>query len=42
MVDGFDGRKSLELINAIYESAETGKMVSLFFKPKYCRLGVVD
>ena len=39
VVDGLTGRKSLELINAIYESIETGKEVSLRFKPKYCRLG---
>jgi predicted dehydrogenase len=39
LVDGLTGRKSLELINAIYESIETGKEVSLRFKPKYCRLG---
>lgn len=40
LVDGLEGRRSLELINAIYESVETGKEVSLRFKPKYCRLGV--
>lgn len=39
MVDGLQGRRSLELINAIYESVETGREVSLRFKPKYCRLG---
>jgi len=39
LVDGLTGRKSLELINAIYESIETGKEVSLRFMPKYCRLG---
>lgn len=39
LVDGLTGRKSLELINAIYESIETGKEVSLRFKPKHCRLG---
>ena len=38
-VDGLQGRKSLELINAIYESIETKKEVYLPFKPKYCRLG---
>lgn len=40
LVDGLEGRKSLELINAIYESVETGKEVHLRFRPKYCRLGV--
>jgi predicted dehydrogenase len=40
LVDGFEGRKSLELINAIYESAETGRIVSLRFRPQFCRLGM--
>lgn len=39
LVGGLEGRKSLELINAIYESVETGREVPLRFKPKYCRLG---
>ena len=39
LVDGLVGRKSLELINAIYESIETRAEVSLRFKPKFCRLG---
>lgn len=39
LVDGLEGRRSLELINAIYESVETGREVSLRFQPKYCRLG---
>ena len=39
LVDGLEGRKSLELINAIYESIETKKEVSLRFIPRYCRLG---
>ena len=39
LVDGFQGRKSIELISAIYESAETGKEVFLKFKSKHCRLG---
>ena len=34
LVDGLKGRKSLELINAIYESIETGKEVDLSFSPK--------
>ena len=42
LVDGFEGRKSLELINAIYESAETGETVKLRFEPKKCKLGVQD
>ena len=40
IVDGLEGRKSLELINAIYESAETGREVSLRFKPQKCKLGM--
>ncbi|RAJ93628.1 Gfo/Idh/MocA family protein [Aliidiomarina maris] len=40
LVDGLEGRKSLELINAIYESIETGKRVSLRFNPKHCKLGL--
>lgn len=39
LIEGLEGRKSLELINALYESAETGKEVFLKFKPKNCRLG---
>jgi predicted dehydrogenase len=39
LVDGFEGRKSLELINAIYESIETGKEVNLRFVPKHSKLG---
>ena len=42
LVDGLEGRKSLELINAIYESIETGKEVYLRFSPKKCRLGKVN
>lgn len=39
LVDGLQGRKSLELISALYESIETGKEVSLQFVPQLCRLG---
>ena len=39
LVDGLEGRKSIELISAIYESVETGKEVFLRFKPKQCKLG---
>lgn len=42
LVDGLEGRRSLELINAIYESVETGREVPLRFRPKYCRLGVTQ
>jgi predicted dehydrogenase len=40
LVDGLEGRRSLELIAAIYESVETGREVSLRFRPRYCRLGL--
>ena len=39
-VDGIEGRRSLELITAVYESMETGREVDLRFRPKKCRLGV--
>lgn len=39
LVDGLEGRKSLELISAIYESIETGNEVFLRFSPKRCKLG---
>lgn len=39
LVDGLEGRRSLELISALYESIETGKEVSLHFRPQRCRLG---
>ncbi|MGP1450216.1 MAG: Gfo/Idh/MocA family protein [Wolinella sp.] len=39
LVDGLEGRKSLELIMAIYESIETGMEIHLRFKPEKCRLG---
>ena len=40
LVDGIQGKKSLELIMAFYESIETGKEVFLRFQPKKCRLGI--
>lgn len=40
LVGGLEGRKSLELISAIYESIETGREISLRFSPKRCKLGV--
>ncbi|MHC2995809.1 MAG: Gfo/Idh/MocA family oxidoreductase [Candidatus Atribacteria bacterium] len=39
LVEGIEGRRSLELINAIYESIETEKEIFLHFKPKKCKLG---
>lgn len=40
LVDGLEGRRSIELISAIYESIETGREVFLRFRPKKCRLGI--
>lgn len=42
LVDGLVGRRSLELINAIYESIETRKEVCLRFRPKFCKLGCLS
>ena len=39
LVGGLMGRKSLELISAIYESVETGRPVRMKFRPVRCRLG---
>jgi len=39
LVDGIQGRRSLELISAIYESVETGRRVDLRFSPKVAKLG---
>lgn len=39
LVDGLEGRRSLELISAIYESVETGREVALRFVPARCKLG---
>ena len=40
LVDGLEGRKSLELISAIYESIESKREVPLRFRPSHCRLGI--
>jgi len=42
LVDGLAGRRSLELITALYESVETDSDVQLRFKPRKCRLGVAS
>jgi predicted dehydrogenase len=39
LVDGLQGRKSIELISAIFESAETGNEIFLKFQSQYSRLG---
>lgn len=39
LVDGIAGRRSLELIVAMYESMETGREVALRFRPERCQLG---
>jgi predicted dehydrogenase len=41
LVDGLQGRKSLELISALYESIETGQEVALRFEPRRSKLGVL-
>ncbi|MEX2375330.1 MAG: Gfo/Idh/MocA family oxidoreductase [Dehalococcoidia bacterium] len=40
LVDGLEGRRSLELVSAIYESIETEREVFLRFAPSRCRLGL--
>lgn len=39
LVDGLEGRRSLELISAIYESIERRQEVQLRFRSQRCRLG---
>lgn len=39
LVDGLEGRRSLELIIALYESIETGREVPLRFRSRHARLG---
>lgn len=39
LVDGLEGRRSLELITALYESIETGREVPLRFRSRHSRLG---
>jgi len=39
LVDGLEGRRSLELITALYESIETGRDVPLRFRSRHSRLG---
>jgi predicted dehydrogenase len=40
LVDGLEGRKSLELVSAIYESIETGRPIPLRFRADRARLGI--
>jgi UDP-N-acetyl-2-amino-2-deoxyglucuronate dehydrogenase len=42
LVDGSEGRKSVELLHAIYEAAETGKSVTFPFVPSNPKLGGRD
>lgn len=42
LVDGLEGRKSLELITALYESIENDADVQLRFRPKKCKLGMAS
>lgn len=39
LVDGLEGRRSLELITALYESIETGREVPMRFRSRHSRLG---
>jgi predicted dehydrogenase len=39
IIDGIAGRKSLELINAIYESMESRKPIAIRYEPRSQRLG---
>jgi len=39
-IDGREGRRSLEVITAIYESIESGREVHFPFTPKASRLGL--
>ncbi len=39
MVMGEEGKKSIEIITALYESIETGKEITFPFTPEKCRLG---
>ena len=39
LVNGWEGMKSLRLTMAFYESIETGRPISLAFRPQQCRLG---
>ena len=40
LVDGLEGRRSLELITAIYEAMETKNLVNLRFRPKLSKFGI--
>lgn len=40
LVEGIEGRRSIALINAIYESAETNREITMKFRPQRCKLGL--
>lgn len=40
LVEGFEGRNSLELLTSLYESAVTQSEVHLRFNPKHAKLGI--
>src|SRR5262245_7004947 len=42
LVDGHEGRKSLELVTALYESIETNADVQVHFRARKCRLGLAS
>lgn len=39
LIDGLEGMRSLRLLHAMYESAETGREIKLLFRPEKNRLG---
>lgn len=41
LIDGLEARKSIELMNAIYESAETGREIFFGHLTRKCHLGVM-
>ena len=42
LVDGLEGRRSLELNTAFYESIATDRDVQLRFRPKKCKLRIAS
>lgn len=40
LIDGLEGRRSVELLSAIYESVERREEISLRYRPRLCRLGL--
>ena len=40
LIDGLEGRKSLEFINALYQSVNSGKTVNLESNQSFNKLGI--